>query len=275
MFRRRRAVDDDALDDNEQYDDPATAEDGEGDGAEPTASEPAEAAPAAPAAAAPAAPPARPEGPWDAEDAPEDELLDLGGLRVPIIEGFDVSITAEGDVPVMVSYGAPDGVMQIHAFAAPKTSGIWAEIRDELTESLEQSGGDAREGDGPFGVEVVASIPVQTPEGQTVLQPARFLGIDGPRWFLRALLTGPILEDRARVQALEDVLRRTVVVRGTDAMAPRDVIPLRLPREVVQAMEDAEAGDEAADGEVSEQSEPAERPRLTMPERGPEITEVR
>lgn len=299
MFRRRRALDgdlgDDALDDDaldgnlddHLDDDPehelpvgdaaqAGVDEGGGPGPDPTAPAPA------------AGPVSRPQGPWDVEDAPDDELLDLGGLRVPIIDGFDVSITAEEDIPVVVTYGGPDGLMQLHAFAAPRSSGIWGEVRSEIAESLRQGGGRASETDGPFGTELAATIPVQTPEGTTVPQPARFIGVDGPRWFLRALITGPIVQNRGRVQALEGVIRRVVVVRGGDAMAPRDVIPLRLPRELLQAAEAAAAeadgsgagllDPEAAaheDVEQDDADQAAERPRLTMPERGPEITEVR
>lgn len=271
VFRRRRAVDSD-----EAYDDLTGDEVADGD------PDDAGTAGTAEAAAAPA-PVRRPEGPWDADDAPEDELLDLGGLRVPLIDGFDISLTAEQDVPVLVTYGGPDGLMQLHAFAAPRSAGIWDEVRQEIAESLAHGGGSSQEAAGPFGTELAAQIPVQTPEGQTVLQPARFIGVDGPRWFLRALITGPIVQDVARVGELEGVLRRVVVVRGGDAMAPRDVIPLRIPREVLQAAEaaaeqgelgDAEAGMDDGAGAAGA-PDGGERPQLQLPERGPEITEVR
>jgi hypothetical protein len=288
VFRRRRAVDDDELDgsvddggvdDGSVGGDPSDAGARGADGGDVGAGA-AAATPLPPATPAPSppGPPARPQGPWDAEDAPDDELLDLGGLRVPLVDGFDISITAEEDIPVVVTYGGPDGLMQLHAFAAPRSSGIWGEVRQEITDSLRQGGGRAQETDGPFGTELSATIPVQTPEGQTVPQPARFIGVDGPRWFLRALITGPIVQDSARAKALEDVIRRVVVVRGTDAMAPREVIPLRLPREVLQAAEEAQ---QEYDGGAGPAEEPAEGPdtpqrrTLPMPERGPEITEVR
>jgi len=253
VFRRRRPVDDDP--------DPVDFDDDTADLDDEVAAE--EDDPATEAAEEPAAPVSvsNPQGPWDAADAPADELLDLGGLRVPVVEGFDISITAEEEVPVVVTYSADDGLMQLHAFAAPRSSGIWDEVRDEIAQSLKESGGSASDADGTFGVELRATIPVQQPDGSTALQPARFVGVDGPRWFLRALLTGPMIERPARSAELEAIIRRVVVVRGPDAMAPRDVIPLKLPREVVAAAEAA-----AADGEDGP-------PR--MPERGPEITEVR
>lgn len=249
MFRRRQQVD--------QPDEPLAAdEDVRADAA---------------AAESPAAVGARTtsRGPWDAAEAPEDELLDLGGLRVPVVEGFDISLTAQDDVPVMVTYAARDGGMQVHAFAAPRTAGIWDEVRDEIAESLRQNGGRAEESAGPFGTELSAMIPVPRPDGTNGLEPARFIGVDGPRWFLRALLHGPVARQPQRAEAFEALLRRMVVVRGNDAMAPREAIPLRLPRELAEA---AEAGEQSA--EESTQAED-DRPGLPRPERGPEITEVR
>jgi hypothetical protein len=93
-----------------------------------------------------------------------------------------------------------------------------------------------------------------------MLQPTRFLGVDGPRWFLRGLLTGPAATDPQQARRLLEAFRGTVVVRGADAMAPRDMLPLRLPKEALAV------GPEA--------TEPA-RPGLEMLERGPEITETR
>jgi hypothetical protein len=265
VFKRRRSVSPDEEFDNGRDD--GGQDDVRSEGTGPAGKQ---------AAAAPVGAPVRPQGPWDVSDAPDDELLDLGGLRIPIVEGFDISLTAdEGnpDQPVVVSYAGPDGAMQLHAFAAPKTSGIWADVCREIAESLRESGGQAQDAQGSFGPELRATIPVPQPDGSTGYAPARFVGVDGPRWFLRAMIHGPIVDDRDRVAALEDVLRRVVVVRGGDAMAPREVIPLRPPRELVEAAEAAEATQDAAG--VPADQPVAEQPSLQLPERGPEITEVR
>ena len=58
------------------------------------------------------------------------------------------------------------------------------------------------------------------------------------------------------------------MVRGTDPMAVRDALPLRLPKEVSAAAATAEG--------AAEPPEPsADEPSLELPERGPEITERR
>jgi hypothetical protein len=55
------------------------------------------------------------------------------------------------------------------------------------------------------------------------------LGICGPRWLLRATLLGKPAVDPEPDGVIETALREVVVVRGNDAMAPGDPLPLRLP----------------------------------------------
>ncbi len=210
-------------------------------------------------------PPPRPQGPWDAADAPQDDIarIDLGGLLVPVPPDTEVrvDVSPEGAV-VAATLVQGDGAVQVNAFAAPRSEGIWSEVLDEIAESLRETGGEAERVDGPHGPELRAGIPTQTPDGQgVVMAPARFAGVDGPRWFLRALYTGSAATDPAAAVGLEAAVRNVVVVRGGDPMAVRDALPLRLPLDATQApaaVEDEDGGDP-----------------LALAERGPEITETR
>jgi hypothetical protein len=159
--------------------------------------------------------------------------------------------------------------MQISAFAAPRTDGIWDEVREEIATSLREGGGKAEESEGPLGTELVASVPTEIPDQGRALMPARFLGVDGPRWFVRALLTGPAATTPGADADLIAALRGLVVVRGSDPMAVRDALPLALPKDVAEAAAKAQET-AAADGGTGD------APQVPgMPERGPEITELR
>ncbi|MBC7375004.1 MAG: DUF3710 domain-containing protein, partial [Frankiales bacterium] len=171
-----------------------------------------------------------------------------------------VDVSPEGEV-VAATLVFAESSMQVNAFAAPRSYGIWGEVREEIAVALRESGGRAQDAEGPYGTELQAEVPSEG-GGFT---PARFLGVDGPRWFLRALLTGPAATDPAAAAALESALKNVVVLRGTDPMAVRDPLPLRLPKQVVEAAAETAAQPAAA---VDEES-------LQMPERGPEITELR
>lgn len=213
-------------------------------------------------------------GPYDVADVPDEgPRLDLGGIKVPVPEGTEirVDVSPEGHVVSAVAVNG-NSQMQVNAFAAPRREGIWDDVRTEIRQSLQNDqGGQADESDGPFGRELRARIPAGQP-GQTT--PARFLGVDGPRWFVRALITGPAATDPVQAKPLEDVFRGIVVVRGNDAMAPRDALPLRLPREAAEQAAHAHAAAQAQQ-EAQGPYGGAEGDDFNPFERGPEITETR
>jgi hypothetical protein len=62
-----------------------------------------------------------------------------------------------------------------------------------------------------------------------VRRAARFVGVDGPRWFLRGMISGPAAESPEAAAALEQAFRQIVVVRGTAPMPVREQLPLTLP----------------------------------------------
>ena len=64
---------------------------------------------------------------------------------------------------------------------------------------------------------------------------ARFIGVDGPRWFLRGVLGGEAAMDRDAAAGLEALFRQIVVVRGENPMPPRDLLQLRLPKDSTPA----------------------------------------
>jgi uncharacterized protein DUF3710 len=201
-------------------------------------------------------------GPWDVSEVePSDEYIDLGGLWLPGRPGMELRLEVEEatDRVIAATVQLGDSAVQLQAFAAPRSSGIWDEIRTEIAASVTRQGGTADEVPGPFGRELLARVPARSADGRPVHQPARFAGIDGPRWFLRAVFHGEAAYQADRASDLEDLLRSVVVVRGTEAMAPRELLALRLPQGA------------QPEGEELEEEGDALRP----PSRGPEITEVR
>lgn len=166
-------------------------------------------------------------GPYDITDAPDDEMvrIDLGALRVPTPRGGDLRLDVnKAGAIVSATVRLKGSAMQIGVFAAPRHEGIWADVRSEIKDTLSKQGGTGTEDKGEFGTELHAQLAMK--QGPA---PARFVGVDGPRWFLRALVTGPAAADEAAAEPLLEVFRNLVVVRGTEPMPVRDPIPLRLP----------------------------------------------
>jgi hypothetical protein len=56
------------------------------------------------------------------------------------------------------------------------------------------------------------------------------VGVDGPRWFLRGVISGDAAVDPQLGAVMEELFRSVVVVRGTAPMPPRDLIPLHMPQ---------------------------------------------
>lgn len=218
----------------------------------------------------------RSSGPFDESesDRADQEVprLDLGSLLIPGLPGIGVQVEADPNTQeVRAVTGVGEGAaVQLQAFAAPRSEGLWDEIRAEmLAELAETAGARVSEGQGPFGREVRGMLPARTPEGEQVTQPVRFVGIDGPRWFLRAVFLGRAAVEPDPSDALHRLVRQTIVVRGASAMAPRDPLPLTLPVQPVAA-EDVD-DDDADDADRAEER----FADLDPFERGPEITEIR
>jgi hypothetical protein len=204
-------------------------------------------------------------GPWDgAGSFPPRERIDFGSLLVPVYEGIRVEVEVAEGTGVCVTILRGDSVLQLMAFAAPKTSGLWDEVRQEFAEEVRKSGGDSQEAEGPFGIELRAQVP-PAGEGQRrgQLEPVRFLGVDGSRWFLRGMIRGPAARSPELARPFEDLFADVVVVRGDHPAPPGDLLEIRLPDDMRRALAEQieqQAGD----------------PAFPNPfDRGPEITETR
>jgi hypothetical protein len=203
-------------------------------------------------------------GPWDGADSfPQRERLDFGSLLVPVREGLDVQVNMAEDTGVWITVVRGDNALQLQAFAAPKTSGLWDEVRQEIAEEVAKSGGDSQEAPGPFGTELRARVRPSGEGRRQQLEPVRFMGVDGRRWFLRGVISGPAARRPELARPLEELFADVVVVRGDHPAPPRDLLEIRLPEEARQALQD-QLGQEA---EGQAYANPFER--------GPEITETR
>jgi hypothetical protein len=204
-------------------------------------------------------------GPWDiADDYPQLERFDLGSLLIPIREQFDVQVSDVDELGAWAAVVSGESGMQLQAFAAPRTGGLWDEVRLEIAENVASSGGSCEESGGPFGVELQARVPIgQEGQQEPQLQPVRFIGYDGQRWFLRGVISGPAATDRALGGPFDELFADIVVVRGDYPAPQRQLLEIRLPEEAQRALE----------AQLAE-----EDPDWAMPDpfaRGPEITETR
>ena len=159
--------------------------------------------------------------------------VDLGGVKIlprpELALRLEIEEGSKRVVAVALDYA--ESTLQVQPFAAPRTSGLWDEIREQIVEQIARQGGSTQVVVGPFGPELRAEIPAPAGNAPGV-RIARFIGVDGPRWFLRGVISGKGAVDAAAAAQVEDLFRSIVVVRGSTPMPPRDLIPLSVPANV-------------------------------------------
>jgi hypothetical protein len=204
----------------------------------------------------------RSSGPYDVtevdsiESTEESPKVDLGSLILTPVPGSELRLQVAEETGEIVSAmlvietiveppasanqktQAYSSALELGAYAAPRSGGLWAELRDEISRSATEAGGTASLGEGPFGVELRRLIPVTTPDGEEGYQPSRMWVAEGPRWLLRGIVYGQAaIEEDADSPVVADVLaafRQVIVRRGDEAMAPGDLLPLTMPTNTSQ-----------------------------------------
>jgi Protein of unknown function (DUF3710) len=255
VFRRRRST---AAGRDWSADDDQELAGDELDDGEPFDDEPAE--------REPSGTPQAEGGPWDAEEPfPARERVDLGSLHVPVGPGHEIQLVMAEQHGAWVTVKYRESEVQIQAFAAARRSALWDDVRAEIAAEVNTAGGRSQESEGPFGIELLAQVPMEPGQPAAGMRLVRFVGVDGPRWFLRGLFTGPAADGGEQAELLEEVLRDVVVVRGDHPVPPREILELRLPPEARQALDEQAAAAE----------ENRFRDGLNPFEHGPEFTETR
>lgn len=114
----------------------------------------------------------------------------------------------------------PDGKVRLSVLAAPRGGHLWPERAEEIATMQANLGADVRAYTGEWGEELRI-----TDDGETNW----VIGVDGPRWMLLGRSTSPIGADAELVETMRDMIRRSVVYRGSEPLPVRTPLPLREP----------------------------------------------
>jgi len=158
--------------------------------------------------------------------------VDFGAIRIPTRENLNLRLEVEevSQRIVAVSMDFAGSSLQLQAFAAPKNEGVWHEIRGQMRESIAGQGGETEERVGSLGPELIAKMPLIDESGKKAgHRLARFIGVDGPKWFLRGVIGGAALSDPRAAADIDDLFRSVVVVRADVPLPPKDLLPLTVP----------------------------------------------
>jgi len=179
------------------------------------------------------------EGPYDISEIDSDDptagrdgqRLDLGSVLVPMPAGGQLQVEmAPNGSPQAVHLVTEHGRITVAAYAAPKSPGQWREVVAELAQSLRDDNSAVSVENGPWGRELAAV---------TANMDLRFIGVDGPRWMVRCVVAGPSGSTAANaplVAIARDILRDTVVNRGSEPHPVRTPLPVVLPQVLAEQL---------------------------------------
>ena len=186
----------------------------------------------------------RVDGPWDSAEQDVDDdpaYLDFGSLLIRGRPGFQLQMPADDDQGTIgsVVLVTADSGLELRAFADARSGGLWDTVRADLEEEAERLDGRAATVDGPFGPELRIDVPVTLPDGEQGFQPTRIIGIEGPRWVLRATFLGQEALEPGDDTLLMQALRDVVVVRGDEPRAPREALLITIGEDL-EPVEDSD-----------------------------------
>lgn len=194
-----------------------------------------------------------PGGPWDDSTAPagideDPTYLDLGSLKIKGRPGFGLQLPQDDESGTIgsVVLVTEESALELRAFASSRSGGLWDEVRADLLEEVGRLEGEADEVEGPFGTELRARVPVELPDGEAGFQPSRIVGVEGPRWFLRATFLGQEALEPSDDGLLMDALRDVVVIRGDEPRPVREPLLIQVG-EGIELVPADELEDEAPD----------------------------
>ncbi|MFC7503371.1 DUF3710 domain-containing protein [Nocardioides sp. CPCC 206347] len=172
-------------------------------------------------------------GPYDVDELPEDgvDRLDLGSLLVAPLADREVRVQVDeksGTVRAVL-LATDAGALELRAFAAPRNGDLWSEIRPQIAADTARRGGTATEREGRFGTELVCEVKMTRADGAAGTQTSRVIGVNGPRWLLRATLLGDPARTPDDAADWESAIAQVVVRRGAHAMPVGEQLPLTLP----------------------------------------------
>lgn len=183
----------------------------------------------------------RSNGPWDSSEksaGDDPSYVDLGALIVKVRVGLNLEMPVDQNEDIgSVVLLADNAALELRAFAATKSGGLWNEVRDDLILEVERLNGQCEQVDGPFGPELHVRVPVDV-DGEEGFQPSRIVGIEGPRWLLRATFLGDAGLNPSDEGILMEALRDVIVVRGDEPRLLREALLLTPPASTTVVLDD-------------------------------------
>lgn len=197
-------------------------------------------------------------GPFDGDSVNIDEFdfsdfstvtLDLGSMRVPLPKESQVQVEMGEAGPKMVHIVTRHGRATPVAFAAPRTGGLWESSSEEIAEGMRSEGMPVVFETGPWGREIV---------GTGANGVIRIIGVEGPRWLYRVTLAAPHGMEGDMAALGRELVARSFIYRGAGAILAGNSLPVILPAQLAQQVQQAVQARAAQQGQQPQPGQPAQ-----------------
>ena len=178
-------------------------------------------------------------GPFDGDNVNIDDFdftdfsqatLNLGSIRVPLPLHSQVQVEMGQTGPKMVHVVTTHGRATPVAFAAPRTGGLWETSSEEIAQGMRAEGMPVQYETGPWGREIVG-----TGENGVI----RIIGVEGPRWLYRVTLAAPHGKEDEMAVLGREIVARSFIYRGQDPILAGNSLPVILPAQLAQQVQQA------------------------------------
>ena len=156
--------------------------------------------------------------------------LNLGSMQIPMPQESQVQVEMGDQGPKMVHIVTRYGRITPVAFAAPRTGGLWEESSEEIIEGMRSEGMPVEIQQGPWGTEIV---------GTGTNGVIRIIGVEGPRWLYRVTLAAPTGMEEQLAEVGRETVARSFVYRGEDPILAGNSLPVTLPAQLAQQVQQA------------------------------------
>ena len=167
----------------------------------------------------------------DDPDSDDIQYLDLGAIQIPLLGNPEIRMNIDQESMKIVGFSIllENSIAEFQVFACARNEQLWPSVSKDLLDALNDQGVSADVVSGEFGAEVRAVMPLEDVDGNNVIQPVRFVGIDGDRWFLRAAISGAAAVNESDIELVDEILANVQIDRGNHAMAHGELFTIDMP----------------------------------------------
>ena len=125
-------------------------------------------------------------GPRNYEDVDTSEgYVDMGAILLPSRPGMQLrtQVADDGTTVLQILVVLGNSGIQMSVAAAPRSGGVWDELRDEIRAGFEKQGARVADIRTRYGAELLVDMPMKMPDGRSATSRMRILGREGDRWF--------------------------------------------------------------------------------------------